>query len=323
MRLTIVPIEQALGGILVHNIADKEGHKAIPKGKKLETGDLEKLRVLGRANVYVGYLDVDDVREDAAAARIAHALRGANLDATKSAGGRANLLAKVNGIMKVNNVTLKRINAIEGVTCATIPAHSVVAPKKMVATIKTIGLALPEKSVAQVEEIAREAGEVLSVRELRGARVAIVLTGDPRAQKRVEETFIPPIRARVEVLGGQIVSTNYVAEDESEIAFALKNAAHDTDCVILAGETSIMDSDDITPRGIRRAGGQVEVFGAPVEPGNLMLLAYRDSVPIIGAPGCVKSRETNVVDLILPRLLAGERVTKEDVIELAEGGLLL
>ncbi len=86
---------------------------------------------------------------------------------------------------------------------------------------------------------------------------------------------------------------------------------------------SIMATDDITPRGIQRAGGQIELYGAPVEPGNLLLLAYRDGKPIIGAPGCIKSRETNVVDLILPPLLAGDRVTRGDVIAFAEGGLLV
>lgn len=322
MRLATVPLDDALGGILIHNIADEQGHKALPKGKKLDAGDLEKLRALGRGTVYVGLLDANDVREDDAVARIAHALSGANLDTTKPVGGRVNLFAQVNGILKINDAILKRLNAIDGVTIATIPAHAVVAPKKMVATIKTIGLALPEKALAQVEEIARGA-EVLALRELRASRVAIVLTGDHQSQKRVEETFIPAIRSRVEELGGQIVATNYIPEGETEIARAIEHAALSSDCIILAGETSIMDADDITPRGIKRAGGNIELYGAPVEPGNLLLLAYRDSIPIIGAPGCVKSRETNVVDLILPRLLAGERVTKADVIELANGGLLI
>ena len=93
--------------------------------------------------------------------------------------------------------------------------------------------------------------------------------------------------------------------------------------IVIAGETSVMDEDDITPRGIKQAGGNIELYGAPVEPGNLLLLAYRDNVPIIGAPGCVKSRETNVVDLILPRLFIGEKVTRADVIEMGEGGLLI
>jgi molybdopterin biosynthesis enzyme len=84
-----------------------------------------------------------------------------------------------------------------------------------------------------------------------------------------------------------------------------------------------MDVSDVTPAALVQAGAQIEVYGAPVEPGNLLLLAYAGELPIIGAPGCVKSRDTNVVDLILPRLLAGERVRKKDVVALANGGLLI
>ena len=115
-----------------------------------------------------------------------------------------------------------------------------------------------------------------------------------------------------------------MSEDADAIGETLeKMLAQGAQIVILAGETSIMDADDITPRGVQRAGGTIELYGAPVEPGNLLLLAYCGEVPVIGAPGCIKSRETNAVDLILPRLLAGERVTREDVNALAEGGLLI
>ena len=96
-----------------------------------------------------------------------------------------------------------------------------------------------------------------------------------------------------------------------------------TELIMIAGETSIMDREDVTPRGIVQAGGVIEHYGAPVEPGNLLLLAYLGDIPVVGAPGCVRSRETNVVDLILPRLLAGERLRRDDIVEFADGGLLL
>lgn len=322
MKLKTLAVKDALGSILIHNVADEKGHKALMKGKRLDEGGIEKLLGLGKMSVYVGVLEPGDVREDDAAARIAQAVRGMQLAASKPVGGRVNLTAEGSGLFKVNAELLNKINAIEGVTVATIPQNTVVASKKMVATIKTIGLALSESALAEVEAITRE-GEVLSVKPFKAVRAAIVLTGDQSSRERVEGTFVPAIRSRVEELGGKVVSTSYVAEDENEIAAALIKAARNSDCIILAGETSIMDVDDITPRGIKRAGGKIELYGAPVEPGNLLLLAYRDDIPIIGAPGCVKSRDTNVVDLILPRLLAGEHVTRADIIELANGGLLI
>jgi molybdenum cofactor cytidylyltransferase len=164
---------------------------------------------------------------------------------------------------------------------------------------------------------------VLSIAAAQNEKVAVILTGSANGKAKVQEMFAPPIRARIEELGAQVVREEYVAEDENAIAEAIERAARaGAQLIILAGETSVMDADDITPRGITRAGGSIELYGAPVEPGNLLLLAYRGDMPIIGAPGCIKSRETNVVDLILPRLLIGERVTRADVAELAEGGLL-
>jgi molybdenum cofactor cytidylyltransferase len=91
----------------------------------------------------------------------------------------------------------------------------------------------------------------------------------------------------------------------------------------------VVDHDDVTPRGIRLAGGRIEHYGAPVEPGNLLLLAYLDPRPpaaaplaVLGAPGCVRSRDTNIVDLLLPRLMAGERLGRRDIATLGHGGLL-
>ncbi|MDE3091151.1 MAG: molybdopterin-binding protein, partial [Chloroflexota bacterium] len=232
-----------------------------------------------------------------------------------------------------NRDALARINELRGVTLATIARYSAVAPRKMIATLKTIGLALPEATLREAETIVGARGKTMSIATVQRHKIAIVLTGSANGKARVQATFAPPIRARIEELGAQVIAEDYVGEEESEIAAAIDRAAHaGAQMIILAGETSVMDAEDITPRGITRAGGEIELYGAPVEPGNLLLLAYKPCegsepsqgsvIPIVGAPGCIKSRETNVVDLILPRLLIGERVTRADVIELAEGGLL-
>ncbi len=324
MRLANIAIDEAVGGILVHNVADAQGHKALSKGHRLTAEDVGKLRGLVKREVYVALLDAGDVREDEAVTRIAQTVAGENLSATAANSGRVNLLATTRGVLEVNTEALSRVNSLEGIAIATIPAHTVVAPKKMVATIKTICLALPERTLQQVEDLAHQSGALIRVRALPATRVAVILTGSPEAQTQVEKTYSLPLRGRVEELGGQIVSSVYVAEDPAQIAEAVQRAlAENPDCVILAGQTSIMDVGDITPRGLRAAGGTIELFGAPVEPGNLLLLAYCGKVPVVGAPGCVRSRETNVVDLILPRLLAGERVSRAEVIALANGGLLI
>lgn len=324
MRLEIVPIEDSVGGILVHNVADADGHKALMKGHQVSFSDVDKLRMLGRTEVYVALMEHDDVRENDAAARIGRVAAGENTLTTPASGGRVNILASIRGILNLEAGVLKLMNSIDGVTISSRPAHTVVEQKMMLATVKTIGLALPEGALHQIEAISQEHGAAVAVRPFTVKRVAVILTGSPEAHERVQATYIEPIRSRVEELGGRIVENAYVKEDTEEVANVVeKTVLAGAECVILAGETSIMDADDITPRGIRAAGGVVEVYGAPVEPGNLLLLAYRGAVPIVCAPGCVKSRDTNVVDLILPRLMSGERVSRADVIELANGGLLI
>ncbi|HEX9075112.1 MAG TPA: molybdopterin-binding protein [Anaerolineae bacterium] len=324
MKLGIIPADQAVGKILVHNIVDAEGQKALSKGRQIRAEDIARLRALGKESVYVAIPEPGDVREDDAAVRLAKAAAGKGIEMSKPSGGRVNFYAGGHGMFRVNPAGLARLNALNGVTLATIAGNTAVAPKKMVATLKTIGLSLPETTLQQAEKIVQETGATLEVTPVKNQRAAIILTGTENGQARVQEIFEPPIRARLEELGARVIAEAQVSEDADAIGEMLeKMIAQGAQIVILAGETSIMDADDITPRGVRRAGGTLELYGAPVEPGNLLLLAYCGEVPVIGAPGCIKSRETNAVDLILPRLLAGERVTREDVNALAEGGLLI
>jgi len=319
-----VPIEEAAGKILVHNVADETGRKAFGKGHVVAREDLEKLAQLGRRDAYVAELEPGDVHEDQAAARLAAAIAGPGVLPGRATTGRVNLHAAYRGLLKVDAETLGRVNDLDGLTVATLRDYTVVSEKQMVATIKIIPFAVPGTRLEQAENMGRERPGAVQVMPLRQVDVALVLTGSEAARQRVFQAFEGPIRERVEALGSRVVDVTYVAEDEAAIAGVLGAAVErGAGLVILAGETSIMDADDITPRGIRRAGGQIEHYGAPVEPGHLLLLAYRGPVPILGAPGCARSRERNVVDLILPRLLAGERLTRADIVALGVGGLMV
>lgn len=324
MQLRVVPVEQAVGRILVHNVADETGRKAFSKGHVVRQEDLDRLVRLGQREAYVAQLEPGDVHEDEAAARLAAVVTGAGVALGRATTGRVNLHAVHRGLLRVNADAVGRINDLDGLTVATLRDNTVVGEKQMVATIKIIPFAVPDASLGQAEAIGRESPGAVKVSPMRQTDVALVLTGSDAARLRVFQAFEKPIRDRVEELGSRMMSVAYVAEDEAAIAEAVSAAVErGAGLVILAGETSIMDADDITPRGIRRAGGHVEHYGAPVEPGHLLLLAYRGQVPILGAPGCARSRHHNVVDLILPRLLAGERLTRADIVALGVGGLMV
>jgi molybdenum cofactor cytidylyltransferase len=326
MYLATLPIDEAAGHILRHNIADAGGRKAVPKGRRLDAEDIARLRELGVETVRVAVLEPGDVHEDEAARRLAEAVCGAGVTATRAIHSRVNLLAEADGVLVVDVGALGAVNDIDGLTVATLRNTSLVRARQRVATIKIIPFAIPAALLAYVEQRA-PAGGIIALRPLRRSAVGVVLVGSQAARERIERGVLPAIEARVSELGSFVAATHYVAAEEEPVAAAVRAlVAARAELLIVAGETSIMDRDDVTPQGIRQAGGTIEHYGAPVEPGNLLLLAYlkqgETHIPILGAPGCVRSRDVNIVDLLLPRLLSGERVTRRDIVALGHGGLL-
>jgi molybdenum cofactor cytidylyltransferase len=327
-----VPLADAAGKILGHNIAGADGHRLLRKGKPLTPADLAALAGIGRQSVYVAELEPGDVDENNAARRVARAIAGPGLRLPGAASGRANALAATLGILRVDAARLDALNNLEGLTVATLAAHSPVRPNQIVATVKVIPFALPEAVVSAAEGIGAAVdfgsrGEpLLRVDALPARSVSLIFSGSPALRDRLTADFAPLIE-RLENLGAQVVSLDFVSlEDETGEALLARTLearrAAGSQMVVLAGETAIMDRHDLVPRAVERAGGRVEALGAPVDPGNLLMVAYLGDVPVVGAPGCARSRKVNIVDWVLPRLLAGDHLTRADLTALGHGGLL-
>src|SRR5574341_1573938 len=184
MQLKNIPVDQAIGAILVHNIVGTDGHKVFSKGRLVRAEDVEKIRARGQDTIYAGILEPGDVREDGSAARLAKLVAGDGIEMSKPSGGRVNFYATQRSFLQVNRDALARVNALNGVTLATITRYSVLAPKKMIATLKTIGLALPEATLREAEKIAREIGAVLSIASVANEQVAVILTAALAAAAR-------------------------------------------------------------------------------------------------------------------------------------------
>ncbi|MGB1253483.1 MAG: molybdopterin-binding protein [Candidatus Promineifilaceae bacterium] len=322
MKFGAVPIDSALNHILGHNIAGPSGRRVLRKGRMLRAADIEKLRGIGRKSVYVAQLEAGDVDENCSAARIANAAAGENLRLSNAATGRVNISAEKLGLLRVDYEKLFAINRLDGVTLAALPAHTAVQRGKMVATVKIIPYALPELTVGLAEDF----GRFLYLTPFTKKSVKLILSGFPTARERIVRSFDNALRPRIAALGGEIQQVAFVPlEDESDeikLAQLIEQQASSCDLLLLAGETAIMDRFDIAPRAVERAGGRIESLGAPVDPGNLLMLAYHGNTPILGAPGCSRSPKDNIIDLVLPRLLAGDHLTREDIIAFAIGGLL-
>ncbi len=324
MKFETVAVERSAGLILGHNVTGENGRRVLRKGRELTESDVAALAGLGRRSVWVARLEPGDVEENAAAERIAGAAAGAGLRLSRPSTGRVNLYARTLGLLRVDRRRLLRLNLSDGVTLASLRHHAVAPEGKMVATLKVIPYALPEPAVRGAEETA--AG-LLRLTALPPRRVGLILSGSPSAEGRIVRGFRDALSPRLSALGAVLGEVDFVSLDdeagEERLAAAIgRQLDAGAELLILAGETAIMDRHDVAPRAVRRAGGEVECFGAPVDPGNLLLLAYRGGVPIAGAPGCARSPKRNIVDLVLPRLLAGDRLSRADVAELGHGGLL-
>jgi molybdenum cofactor cytidylyltransferase len=230
-------------------------------------------------------------------------------------------------VLRINVELLERINELEGLTLSTKYTHTLVQPKEIVATVKIIPYSLPMSYLQCAEELAAvKKTALISVDMLTPQPVSMIFSGSASMREKLNADFAPLIE-RVQGMGSFITATDYVeledAEGEIQLAnVLLRRCQEGAKIILLAGETAIMDRYDIIPRALERAGGRVEVIGAPVDPGNLLMLGYLERTPVLGAPGCARSKKINIIDWVLPRLLAGDYLLRSDFIRLGHGGLL-
>jgi hypothetical protein len=254
------------------------------------------------------------------------ALQTEELYLSPPAGGRVNLRANVDGLFQIDADRLLELNMLPGITLATRRQHAVVGPGQdtdNIGTLKIIPYAVSRDDLDRALALAEHRPGIVEVRPFpQGRQAALLLVGEPAAQDRVRDAFEPPIRTRLERLGAELGAVEGVAQDEQAISQAAARLARAADLLIIAGQTSIMDQDDTTLRALRQAGAEATLSGAPVEPGNLLALAYFPDTPVLCAPGCARGLKRNVVDLVLPRLLLGDRLDRSDIAVLGLGGFL-
>jgi molybdenum cofactor cytidylyltransferase len=324
MKFGALPLEETSGKLLAHQVQAADGKKLFGKGHLLTAADVAHLREHGFTSLVVVTLEAGDMGENEAARRVGAVVVGEHVRMTAPGVGRANLTAQAAGILRINVGVLERLNNIdEGITIATLATHSLVSAGQLVGLVKIIPYAVAAARVADVEAIARENQAVLSIRPLQACSVGIIVTGAPHQRDKLTADFVPPLQTRIEKLGSRLDSVDYVAHTEAALAAALmQQQLNGRDVILVAGISATIDRQDVIPTALYLAQGSVAHFGVPVDPGNLLMLGYIGQTAVVGAPSCAKSYKTNVIDLILPRLLAGERLTRADLVALGHGGLL-
>ena len=321
-----IKLKDAVGTKLSHDITEiRPGEfkgPAFHKGHTVCNEDLCHLQKLGKNNLYLIDLEENEIHENQAAAILADALAGEGIvwkDEPRE--GKISLLAETDGLFKVDTTTLAAFNMVDEVMCATLHNHTLVKKGDKVAATRAIPLVMKRVAIERAAVIARQNGAVLAVKKLRPARVGLVITGNEVFHGLIEDRFAPVLSKKVTALGSKVEGIVIAPDDEELISKAIRSHLDKgCDLILLSGGMSV-DPDDVTRKGIQMAGATEMNYGSAVLPGAMFLAAYIGEIPLLGVPACGLYHRITVLDLVLPRILAGETIGKADLAFLGHGGL--
>lgn len=324
MRFGPVQVCDSAGAIVVHAV--RQDGLVLKKGHRVTHADIAGLQEAGIASIVVAQLEGGDIGEDAAAGALAKVVAGQNVRVEKPFTGRSNLFATADGVLCIDAQTIDAINDIDAaITVATLGRWRRVVAGEMIGTIKIIPFALPG---AQLDKaIAAANGAPVSVSAFRPKRVGVASTLLPGLKTSVVNKTLRVLGERLALAGAGIVADERAPHDAALLAEAIGKLTPHSDIVVIFGASAITDRRDVIPSAIEKAGGRIEHFGMPVDPGNLLLIGDIGSggrvLPVLGAPGCARSPKENGFDWVLYRLLADIPVTAADIKKMGVGGLLM
>ena len=321
-----IKLQDAVGTQLAHDLTEiRPGEfkgAAFYKGHTVCNEDLCRLQKMGKNHLYVIDPGEDEIHEDQAAAILADALAGDGIiwkDEPRE--GKIKLLAEKDGLFTVDTAALAAFNMVDEVMCATLHNHTIVKKGDLVAATRAIPLIMKRTPIERAAAIARQNGAMLSIRPIRKAKVGLIITGNEVYTGLIEDRFAPVLSQKVKALGSEVAGVSFVPDEPDMIRKAIRSHLdRGCDLLMLSGGMSV-DPDDITRLGIRSAGAVEMHYGAAVLPGAMFLVAYLGDVPLLGVPACGLFHRTTVLDLMLPRILAGEKIGKAELAFLGHGGL--
>ena len=322
--LKVIPVEEAVGLRLAHDITEiiPGGHKGprFKRGHLIAEEDVPRLLDVGKAHIYIMELAPDELHEEDAAKRLARAAAGAGLTLTGPSEGRFNLVAETDGMLDVDQELLFRFNELGDLILATLRSGEFVREGTVVGGTRTIPVVVKEELVARAEALCRDRS-LVSVTAMPAKKVCLLVTGSEVFTGRITDGFEPRVREKVEGMGSTLEPAVLAPDDPDVIAGHIKDfAAKGAEIILVSGGMSV-DPDDLTPEGIRRSGADVVSHGFPILPGSMFLMSYLEDIPVLGLSGCVLHDPVTAFDFMLPKLLAGNRVTREDILQMGHGGL--
>ncbi|MBU0944513.1 MAG: molybdopterin-binding protein [Proteobacteria bacterium] len=321
-----VAVDEAVGMVLPHDITeivkDKFKGRAFKKGHIIHQNDVEHLKRLGKEHIYVLKLGPEEIHENEAAQILADALAGpCTTLSAEPVEGKIAIHAACDGLLKVNEDALYRFNLLGEVMCSTLQTNTPVKKGETIAATRLIPLISARNIVEQATTIARQTPPVVEVKELRKARAGLVITGNEVFSGRIEDRFENVLREKLTALGSEVICVTFAPDDIDAISEAISaSIKKGADLIVTSGGMSV-DPDDVTRLGIAKAGATDCYYGTPVLPGAMFLSGHIGDIPVLGLPACGMFHKITVFDLVLPRILSGETIGREEFARMGHGGL--
>lgn len=320
-----IKVQDAIGCVLCHDVTEivrgVEKDARFRKGHIITKADIPVLLKLGKENIYVWENDDSKLHENDAAEILRGICQGENLIASDVKEGKIELKATCDGVFHVDADKLNEINDVEEICIATVQNNIPVRKSKSIAGMRVIPLVIDKEKMEHVKKIAGNL-PLMKIAPYKKFKVGLVVTGSEIFHERIQDTFTPVIEAKLKTFGLQI-NERRISDDSKEMIREKISELLELgmEMILCTGGMSV-DPDDRTPAAIKSTGADVITYGVPVLPGAMFMFAYKGDVPIIGLPGCVMFSSKTVFDMILPRVLTGEKLIRKDFTTLGVGGLL-
>jgi hypothetical protein len=311
------PPDTLLGAIITEEVR-ANGRRLFHKGHRLVAADLPALATVDHP-LHAVRLGPEDVHEDAAGHRLAHAVAGDNITIRGPVQSRYNLVASTKGLLRVDPEAVTALNRLPGIAVFTLPDRLPILPGKIVAGAKITPVALPEATLRQAEELAAPR-PVVRVSPFRPLCVGVITTEG--LSDKLRDRFQETVDRKIGWYGASILRIVHLPNDPAAVALAIERLVADGADLILTAGGNTIDPLDPTLVALPRIGAEMITFGAPAHPGSMFWLADRAGIPIFNLASCSMYSKATVADLLLPWVMAGERVTADDLAALGYGGLL-
>ena len=322
-----IRIEDAVGCILSHDVT-----KIVPgefKGRVFKIGhvikeeDIENLFDIGKEHIYVWEPKENELHENDAAIRIKDLVLGEGCTISEEIKeGKIDFFADRQGVLKINKDLLLKLNMVGEIIVSTMHNNTPVKKGEKIGATRVIPLIINEEKIIEAENLIKE--KIIRVEEIKPKKAVLITTGNEVYKGRIKDAFLPVMEEKLGYYGSEIIRQVILPDDKEMISENIIKAIEEdkVDVVICTGGMSV-DPDDVTPSAIKDCNGEIVTYGAPVLPGAMFLLAYYKNTPILGVPSCAMYAKRTILDLVLPRVLADEKLTFEDIASYGNGGMCL